>query len=140
MRNLIFLIPLVLPLASAQAQVVEFECPKFYPSQDTALAEVPYQHKGKGIIKRRELYNVALFWGDSSGIMELAPAFDKKVKDGTDVGFLPPTWLVCYYGNVSWWEEVNADKMAEKGQIKEGCILQIRDRVQGTAGYKLVCK
>jgi hypothetical protein len=119
----------------AQAQV--FECPKFYPFEDTVLSETPYKHNGKGVVTKAELSGAGVYSGDFKGDMQLAPADVKKVKGGTDSYFMPATWLVCDYGGgIRWWEELklNQDKT-------QSCVLQVRNKVgRDPMDIKLVCK
>jgi hypothetical protein len=122
---------------AAQAQV--FECPKFYPWQDTVMAEVPYKHNGKGVVRKQELFGANWMGGDFNdtfGEMQGPPT--KKVKGGVDI--VVPTfarWLVCDYGGgISWWEELKLDK--NKAQ---SCVMQVRDKVgRDPMDIKLVCK
>src|SRR3569832_1796253 len=92
-------------VTNADAQVVE--CPKFYPWQDTLVNEVPYQHNGKGVVKKKELSKASGFGGEFNEVNELQ-GIRKEVKDGYDVHLpLITKWLVCSYGdNVQWWEEL----------------------------------
>jgi hypothetical protein len=133
MRKFIFACLILAP--SAQAQV--FECPKFYPWQDTVMSEVPYQHRGKGIVQKAELSGAGAFLGDFNGNMQIAPADVKKIKGGSDSYFMPAKWLVCDYGNgISWWEELKLDE-----NKVQSCVLQVRNK-QGRdpMDIKLVCK
>lgn len=135
MRKIVFAFAVLSPLAQAQV----FDCPKFYPSQDTVMAEVPYKHNGKGIVKKAELFGGSWMGGDFNdtfGEMQGPPP--TKVKGGTDT--VVPTfakWLVCDYGGgISWWEELKLDK----NKIK-GCIMHVRAKTgSDPTDVKLVCK
>lgn len=120
---------------AAQAQVVE--CPKFYPWQDTQLAEVPYQHNGKGIVKKRALSGASGFIGEFNNAGELQGDI-RKVKGGLDVGLPSETkWLVCWYGktgDISWWEELKL------GSKVTSCTLQIREGGKDPMDAKMTCK
>jgi hypothetical protein len=124
--------------STAQAQV--FECPKFYPWQDTVLPEVPYKHNGKGVVAKRELTSASVMqdefnkpWG------ELYGSGEKKVKGGVDIDFpADVTWFVCWYGDgrsIAWWEELKLNRAAVRG-----CTMQIRDDHRNPKDIKLVCK
>ena len=118
-----------------QAQVVD--CPKFYPWQDTALAEVPYQHKGKGIVVKAKLSGAAMYIGEMGGQGELEGDI-REVKGGRNVtyGFGPePKWLVCYYGSsgdVRWWEQIESRVTS--------CIVRIRDGGRNPMDVTATCK
>jgi hypothetical protein len=135
MRRLILVCLILTPAIKAQ----EFECPKFYPSQDTVLTEVPYKHNGKGVVAKAELHGATWMGGDFNdrfGVMQGPP--EKKVKGGVDVDV--PTfarWLVCDYGGgVRWWEELKLDNK----KVKE-CTMQVRNKVDGNPmDVKLACK
>lgn len=123
MKRLLFIL-LCLPLA---ASATEVQCPKFYPWEDTLLAEVPYKHSGKGVVAREELSSASAMWGDFNTPAEYRGGPERKVKGGFDV-VMPPTtrWLVCWYGKgrtVSWWEELKHDPK----RVKQ-CVLKIRDK------------
>jgi hypothetical protein len=120
-------------MTRAQGQTVA--CPMFYPSADAPIAEVPYEHKGKGVVKRRQLSDVGVFYGEFNGATELQ-GLRKDVKGGYDVEMpLVTKWLVCSYGGgVEWWEEA---KPAD--QVKS-CILQVRKAKGNSLDAKLICK
>jgi hypothetical protein len=134
MKNLL----LVGLLASSTAQAQVAECPKFYPWQDTVLAEVPYQHKGKGVVAKQRLAGAGAFWGDFNDTAEIHGGPEKRVKGGTDTEMPANTrWLVCWYGpgrSISWWEELKADGKASR------CTLQVRDGGRDPMDIKMVCK
>jgi len=119
--------------STANAQMVNVECPKSYPPKDFVLAAAPPGHKGKGLIEKSELVGYQIFGGEFGGKVELVSGYPKKVKEGTDIiDFSTPDWLVCNYrAGISWWEQV-----IPKDKITDGCIIQIRDR--GTT-IRLVC-
>jgi hypothetical protein len=132
MKRLILLIAFVPPPAMAQV----FECPKFYPNQDTVLSEVPYRHDGKGVIARGEITGGRWMGGefnDTFGVMQ-GPA--PKNVPGETISVVPTfaRWLVCdYTSGVQWWEEL---KLAELKQ----CSLHVRDRTKrDPMDVKLVC-
>lgn len=132
--NKLILAFLMLP-AAIQAQVVE--CPKFYPWQDTPLSEVPYQHKGKGIVKKRELTGASGFDGELNGAAELQ-GIRKNVKGGYDVELPGATkWLVCWYGergDISWWEQLDSSKTTR-------CVLRVRSKnSEGMMDATMTCK
>lgn len=133
MRTFLLACLLVAPVVQAQVS----ECPKFYPSKDTLLTEVPYKHIGKGVVVKAELSGAGVYSGDFNGNMQIAPADVKKVKGGTDSYFMPANWLVCDYGGgISWWEELklNQDKT-------QACVLQVRNKVgRDPMDIKLICK
>jgi hypothetical protein len=135
MNKLLFLC--LLFTGAAQAQ--EIVCPKFYPWEDTVLAEVPYQHTGKGVIKKQELSGANWMGGDFNDTFgEMAGGTD-KVKGGVDIAV--PTsakWFVCWYGGgraVAWWEELRLDRSEAKN-----CKIEIRDKVgRDPMDARLVC-
>jgi hypothetical protein len=107
--------------STAQAQVIE--CPKFYPSQDTVLPEVPYQHKGKGLVRKAKLSGAAMsegeFNGDAMSIMHGLRTETKGSWEEEFPKFHGRKWLVCYYepGNISWWEELGSEPVACKLKV-----------------------
>lgn len=119
---------------AVQAQVIE--CPKFYPWQDTKLAEVPHQHKGAGFVSKAKLSGAGMYTGELNGQGELM-GDGKKVKGGWDVeyGFgLEPKWLVCSYGSsgeIRWWEQI--DPKATR------CTLTMREGGRAPMDAKLTC-
>lgn len=133
------LIAAVVFCSTSNAQVVNVECPKSYPPTDAPLTIAPPGHKGKGLVETRELVNVGIFGGEFGGKEEFVPGYEKKVKGGTDmVDFSLPTWLVCYYrGGISWWEQVDAGELKANGTIKNGCVIQTRDKGKT---IRLVCQ
>lgn len=134
MKRVLLALALIAPGASAE----EISCPKFYPSQDTVLAEVQYQHRGKGIVRKRELTGANWMGGelgDTSGEMVGGVA---KVKGGKNLA-VPSfaRWLVCWYGEgVAWWEELRPEII--KGDT---CVIQVRDKVgRDPMDVKMTCK
>jgi hypothetical protein len=119
--------------STAKAQTVE--CPKFYPWEDTTLSETPYQHKGKGLVKRRQISGVGAFIGEMNGEGEIQ-GYRKDVKGGYDVELpLNIRWLVCEYGNsIQWWEELKLNPAARS------CTMQVRETSKYPMDAKLVCK
>lgn len=117
------LLALLLPLPAMGAQVIE--CPKFYPWQDTRLAEVPYQHRGKGFVAKARLTGAGMYIGELNGRGELQ-GDGRKVKAGWEIqhrftqGELK--WLVCSYGGgtITWWEQLAPQITACKLQIQDG--------------------
>lgn len=63
-----------------QAQVIE--CPKFYPWQDTPLSEVPYGHKGMGMVAKGRLTGGSMYRGDPKDRSDVMGEY-KKVKAAT---------------------------------------------------------
>jgi hypothetical protein len=132
MRALLFACLIV---STAHAQTVE--CPKFYPSQDTSLAEVPYQHKGKGIVSKAKLSGASMYIGELGGPGELR-GDDRQVKGGWDVNYgfgREPKWLVCSYGrngDVMWWEPIDSKATH--------CTLKIREGGRDPMDVTLTCK
>jgi hypothetical protein len=132
MRALLFAC-LVAPAAHAQV----IECPKFYPWQDTPIAEVPHQHKGKGFVAKTKLTGAGMYAGDINGQGELHGE-EQKVKGGWDVrhGFaaVDQKWLVCSYGSgqVTWWEQLDAKVTS--------CMLQTREGGRDPMDIKATCK
>lgn len=124
---------------NANAQVVSVECPKSYPPKASPLEVAPPGHKGRGLVPAgNPLKDWGIFDGEFSEPAQIHAGEDAKVNGGTDTKVPPIRWFVCYYrGGISWWDETGADKVADKGQIKEGCTVQTRDN--GKA-FKLVCK
>jgi hypothetical protein len=132
MRAAALLLLILAPAAAAQV----IECPKFYPWQDTELAEVPYQHKGKGFVAKTKLTGAGMYIGELNGQGELMGA-GTKVRGGWDIeyGFGPePKWLVCSYGSngdIRWWEQIDS-KMTR-------CTLKMREGGRDPMDAKLTC-
>jgi hypothetical protein len=132
MKRMAVVMALVVQPALAQV----FECPKFYPFQDTVLPEVPYGHNGKGVVARGELTGARWMGGefnDTFGVMQGPPP--KKVQGGENSAV--PTfarWLVCDYSSgTQWWEELKLAKVKQ-------CTLQVRNRKgRNPMDIKLVC-
>lgn len=122
MKRLLLAFALIAPGASAD----EISCPKFYPWQDTVLPEVPYQHQGKGLVRKQELSGVNWMGGelgDTSGEMVGGVT---QVKGGRELA-VPSfaRWMVCSYGGgVTWWEALKHETV--KGNR---CVIQVRDKV-----------
>jgi|AraplaDrversion2_2_1032049.scaffolds.fasta_scaffold00723_40 hypothetical protein len=122
------------------AQAQEISCPKFYPFEDTVLGEVPYQHSGKGVLKRQELSGANWMAGDFNDTFGEMIGQSDKVKGGVDIS-VPSfaKWFVCWYGKgeaVAWWEEL------KPGANKAGtCKIQIRNKTgRDPMDIKLVCR
>lgn len=133
MKRLLFALLLTAPCAGAQ----EVSCPKFYPSEDTALLEVPYEHKGKGIVRRQELTGANWMGGDLGDTSGEMVGGVTKVKGGRDLA-VPPfaRWMVCWYGGgVTWWEQLKPE------HIKAGrCVIQVRDKTgRDPMDVKMTC-
>lgn len=132
MRALV-LAALVAP--AVQAQVVE--CPKFYPWQDTPLAEVPYQHRGQGFVAKSVLRGASMYTGEINGKEELV-GDPRKMKGGREVayGFEPgeSKWLVCSYGDgsVTWWERMDPKATS--------CLVRTRDGGRDPTDVKATCR
>lgn len=129
----LLLVCLIAPAAAAQV----IECPKFYPWQDTQVAEVPYRHKGKGIVAKSKLSGAAMYVGEAGGTGELQ-GDTRKVKGGRDVhhGFAAgqQKWLVCSYGagDITWWEQLDPRVTS--------CMLRMRDGGRDPMDARLECK
>jgi hypothetical protein len=135
MKRLLLAVLLLTPVVRAQ----DISCPKFYPSEDTMLTEVPYRHSGKGILKKQELSGASWMGGDFNDTLGEMAGGSEKVKGGVDITI--PTfakWFVCWYGGgrgVAWWEELKPS--ATKGN----CRIQIRDKTgRDPMDIKLVCR
>jgi hypothetical protein len=121
---------------AVHAQVIE--CPSFYPSTDTALAEVPHQHKGRGFVAKSPLRNALMYAGEINGHQALVGE-PHKVKGGRDLhhGFEPgeSKWLVCFYSEdreIAWWEQLDPKVT--------NCVVQIREGGQGPMSVKATCR
>jgi hypothetical protein len=129
---LLFLLALA---PQAHAQVVE--CPKFYPWEDTVLAEVPYRHQGKGVVAKGRLRGATAYTGEFNGQAELQ-GMRKDVKGGFDVqyGFAPGElkWLVCTYGggDIAWWEQLDSKVTS--------CKLSVRKAGTDPLDVRMTCK
>lgn len=136
MRKLLLVCLLFSPVTQAQ----DISCPKFYPSEDTVLAELPYQHNGKGVLKKQELSGAGWMAGDFDDTLGEMDGGSEKVKGGVDIAVSTTAkWFVCWYGGgraVAWWEEL------KPGANKAGnCKIQIRNKVgRDPMDIKLVCK
>lgn len=115
----------------------QIECPKFYPSEDTVLTEVPYRHQGKGLVAKARLRGASTFLGEFNGRTELR-GLRKDVKGGFDVhhGFSPgdPKWLVCTYGagDISWWEQLDSKFT--------NCRLSVRESGDNPLDIRMTCR
>jgi hypothetical protein len=120
--------------STADAQVVNVECPKSYPPKDAALEVAPPGHRGKGLVEKSELIGYQIFGGEFGGKTEFVSGHPKKVKGGSDItDFSTPDWFVCNYrAGTSWWEQV-----IPKGKITEACVIQIRDNAKT---IRLLCQ
>lgn len=122
------------------AQAQEIPCPKFYPWDDTVLAEVPYQHNGKGVVAKQELSGANWMGGDFNDTFGEMAGGVEKVNGGVDIS-VPKfaKWLVCWYGSgraVAWWEALKLDNSPAKS-----CKIQIRNKVgRDPMDARLVCK
>lgn len=123
--------------SAAQAQVVD--CPKFYPSQDTVLSEVPYQHNGKGLVHKGRLSGAAMSEGEFNGdAMSIMHGLRTETKGGWEEDFPKfrgGKWLICYYepGNISWWEQL--------GDQPRACRLKVsKKNSEGVMEATLTCK
>ncbi|MEW6369917.1 MAG: STY0301 family protein [Pseudomonadota bacterium] len=126
-------------LFASTAQAKEISCPKFYPWQDTVLAEVPYQHTGKGVIKKQELSGASWMGGDFNDTFGEMVGGVTKVEGGLDIQ-VPSfaKWFVCWYGGgaVAWWEELKLTSAKVKS-----CKIEVRNKVgRDPMDAKLVCK
>lgn len=114
-------------LVSAAAQAQEISCPRFYPSEDVILADVPSRHGGKGVLKKQELSGAGWMGGDFNDTFGEMAGGTNKVKGGTDTA-VPSfaKWFVCWYGGgraVAWWQELRPET------VKAGnCKIQLRDK------------
>ena len=121
MKRILLACIFIAPAASAQV----VECPKFYPWQDTPIAEVPYQHKGKGFVAKAKLAGAGMYTGEINGHGELM-GDSRRVKGGWDVqhGFAAGAakWLVCSYGrgDITWWEQIDGKATACKVEVRDG--------------------
>lgn len=127
-------------LFASAAQAQEISCPKYYPSEDTVLSEVPYQHLGKGVIKKQELSGANWMGGDFNDTFGEMAGGVEKVQGGLTIAV--PTaakWFVCWYGGgraIAWWEEIKLEKIGAKN-----CEIQIRNKVgRDPMDAKLICK
>jgi hypothetical protein len=132
MKALVFAL-LAVSTSTTRAQVTE--CPRFYPWQDTRLAEVPPQHKGTGVLTKSRLASAAMYAGELGGQAELQ-GDRQKVKGGWDVlyGFArgDARWLVCSYGaQITWWEQMDPKATS--------CKLEVRDGGRNPASAKVSC-
>jgi hypothetical protein len=130
-------IPLLFLTTSAQAQVIE--CPKFYPLMDTALAEVPNQHMGRGMVSQQPLSGAGLTLGEFNGGGDLHGS-RRNLKGGYEIDFgLTPTgvkWFVCSYGingSTSWWEELKPEEAHCKLKV-------VNKNSQGVMDASLSCR
>lgn len=127
-------------LVGTAVQAQEIACPKFYPSEDIILTETPYQHSGKGILKKQALSGANWMAGDFNDTFGEMAGASEKAKGGMDIAV--PTfarWLVCWYGNgraVAWWEELKPAVLKAKK-----CNIQIRNKIgRDPMDARLVCR
>jgi hypothetical protein len=129
------LVVFLLVSGAARAEVVE--CPKFYPWQDTPLTEIPFQHKGKGIVAKARLSGAGMYVGDFNGEGELQ-GVRKSFQGGYEVEFgggARRKWLVCSYGtsgDIRWWEQLDNKSVT--------CKLAVREKGADPISAKMVCK
>jgi hypothetical protein len=114
--------------STVNAQVIE--CPKFFPSKDLALSEVPSGHKGSARLQPARLSHAYMYVGELYGEQTMVPPGGRKVKGGRDAeyNFAPqdPNWLICTYGgsawgdgDIEWWEKLDP-------KINH-CVLTVRE-------------
>lgn len=106
----ILLLALLFPFP-ALAEVVE--CPKFYPWEDTTLAEVPFGHSGLGNVVKSPLAGASIWEREPRGKGTELVGETRKVKGGSDTRFrfgpVEEKWLACFYGrdgSIQWWEKL----------------------------------
>jgi hypothetical protein len=137
MKRLLLLASLLV-VSVAQAQ--EIACPKFYPAEDTVLNEVPYQHSGKGSVRKQELSGAGWMAGAFNDTFGEMAGGSVKVKGGVDIA-VPTfaTWFVCWYGGgraVAWWEELKPGILKGKD-----CQIQVRNKTsRDPMNIRLICK
>jgi hypothetical protein len=136
MKRLLLVSLLFVPTAQAQ----NISCPKFYPSEDIVLAEVPHQLHGKGMLKKQELSGASWMGGEFNDTFGEMAGGRVKVRGGEDIpvpGFAK--WFVCWYGggrSVAWWEELKPDTLKGKD-----CTIRTRNRTsRSPMDIKLVCR
>lgn len=119
--------------STTRAQTVE--CPKYYPWEDTAIAEIPYRHNGKGLVKRHRITGASAFIGEMNGAGELQGR-RTDLRGGYDVELpLNIRWFVCEYGdNTRWWEELKL------GPHVKRCAIHVRENRKDPMDAKLVCQ
>ena len=119
MKAVILACLIVAPVTHAQV----IECPKFYPWQDTVLAEVPHGHQGKGLVRKGQLIDAVLNEGEFNqrSFGELQGG-RKNLKNGWEVdypSFPGQKWFICFYepGNVTWWEKLDTKPLSCKLKV-----------------------
>jgi hypothetical protein len=129
-------------ILASTAQAQEIECPKFYPWEDTVLAEVPYRHNGKGVVARAELTGASAMGSpyNFKPPIEFQGGPVNKVRGGTEIEMpLDTKWFVCYYGKgtaIAWWEELKHDPNKVKN-----CTMKIQNKVgRDPMDIRFVCK
>lgn len=129
-------------ILTSTAQAQEVACPKFYPWEDTVLAEVPYRHEGKGVVAKEELSGASAMGSpyNFKPPIEFIGGPAKNVKGGADIEMpLDTRWFVCYYGKgttIAWWEELKHDPNKVKN-----CTMKIRDKMgRDPMDIKFICK
>lgn len=138
----LLLLALCFPLA-ALAEVVE--CPKFYPWEDTRLAEVPFGHSGMGNVVKSPLAGASMWEREPLSKGAELVGETKKFKGGSDTKYeLGPgeeKWLACFYGRdgaVQWWEKL--------GRTLTSCVVEVRtvaarkDYPNDPASVRVVCR
>ena len=136
MKNLLLFVVLIVT-CNANAQVVSVECPHSYPPKDLPLDAPMPGYRGRGLVPGGGLLtDWSIFDGEFGGLAQIHVG--EVLKGGTDTTVPPVRWLVCYYrGDVSWWGETGADRAADVGAIRQGCVVQARDKGRAV---KLVCR
>lgn len=124
--NKLLLVSLVLS-STAHAQVIE--CPKLFPSNETAFSEVSLGKTGAARVQRGHLSHAYMYFGELYGEQFFTPPVSKKVKGVWDAKytFSPEykNWLVCTYGGDAWgggtverWERLDPKITS--------CLLKVR--------------
>lgn len=118
----LLVVALCCPL-SALADVIG--CPKFYPWEDTALAEVPFGHSGMGNVVKSPLAGASIWERELLGKGVELVGETNKVRGGSDTKYAfgpgEEKWLVCFYGkdgSIQWWERL--------GRPSTSCMVEVR--------------
>lgn len=131
MRTALLLLVALAP--HEHAQVVE--CPKFYPWEDTVLAEAPYRHQGKGVVAKGRLRGASLSRRVQrpGGTAGHAQRREGRIRRAVRVCDGESKWLVCTYGGGIAWREQLDSKVTS-------CKLSVREAGTDPLDIKIACK
>lgn len=123
-----FLLATLLLSSAVRAEVIE--CPKLFPSEETALPEAGLGKTGAARIQRGHLSHAYIHFGEMYAEPFFTPPPSKKVKGGWDAkySFAPEykNWLVCRYGG-DVWGGGTVERWQSLDPKLSSCLLKVRE-------------